>query len=104
MPKLAEAAVLVAGQIVQVEESQDFTTKVPDGLRVLLGTGDGYASVKLKPEVAAQLKPQQGQGVAWFVRYGANGGGDRAASAYSAFVRPALENDLDRLVGLIAKK
>lgn len=103
MPKVPDAAVLAYGTIVSVDQSIDFDSKQPDGLRVLVGTGDGFASVKLKTDVANQLKPVSGQSVAWFLRYGATGGGDRGASSYSTFVRAADANDLDRLAPLIRK-
>jgi hypothetical protein len=103
MPKLSEAAVIAAGTIVNVEQSTDFDSKQPDGLRVLVATGDGFASVKLKTEVANELKPQTGQPVAWFLRYGATGGGDRGATSYASLVRVVTPNDLDRLAGLVKK-
>lgn len=103
MPKVAEAAVLAYGNIIHVEESKDFDTKAVDGVRVLVATGDGFASVKLNIERTQQLKPQNGQPVAWFLRFGASGGNDRAASAYASFVRVAEVNDLDRLAGFIKK-
>jgi len=104
MPKLAEAAVLATGSILNIEQSIDFDSKQPDGLRLLIATGDGFASVKLKTEVANILKPVSGQQVAWFLRYGATGGGDRGASSYATFVRVAEPNDLDRIAPLIARK
>lgn len=103
MPKVAEAAVLATGTIINVENSTDFDTKAVDGLRVLVATGDGFASVKLKLDVANQLKPVSGQNVAWYLRYGATGGGDRGASSYATFVRVADSNDLDRIAPLIRK-
>ncbi len=103
MPKLADAAVLVTGTIVNVEQSFDFDTKKPDGVRVLVATGDGFASVKLKTETANEVKPTSGQPIAWYLRYGATGGGDRGASSYSTFVRVADRNDLDRIAGFIPK-
>ena len=104
MPKVAEAAVLATGTIIDVQNSTDFETKAVDGIRVLIGTGDGFASVKLKVEVANTLKPVSGQQVAWYLRYGATGGGDRGASSYASFVRVAEANDLDRIAPLIARK
>lgn len=103
MPKVAEAAVLATGTIINVENSTDFDTKAVDGVRVLIATGDGFASVKLKLDVANTLKPVSGQNVAWYLRYGATGGGDRGASSYASFVRVAEPNDLDRIAPLIRK-
>lgn len=105
MPKVAEAAALVFGTIIHVEESRDFETKNVDGVRVLVATatGEGFASVKLKTEAVNEIKPQPGSGVAWFLRYGATGGRERDASSYAAFIRLANAGDLDRLAGLIKK-
>lgn len=100
LPKLTEAAVLVAGQIIDLQTSEDFTTKAVDGVKVLIATGDGYATVKLKTETSLNIKPTTGMSVTWLVRFGANGGGDRAASLYSAFVREANSGDLDRILSL----
>jgi hypothetical protein len=103
MPKVADAAVLAVGTIVNLENSTDFETKEVDGVRVLVATGDGFASVKLKLDVASELKPVSGQAVAWYLRYGATGGGDRGAASYSTFVRVANPSDLDRLAGIVRK-
>lgn len=103
MPKVADAAVLAVGAVVDLQDSTDFDTKAVDGLRVLIATGDGFASVKLKLEVAAELKPVPGMQVAWYLRYGATGGGDRAAASYSTFVRAANPSDLDRLGGIVKR-
>lgn len=103
MPKLSEAAVLAVGTIVNVEASTDFDTKAQDGVRVLVATGDGFASVKLKTEKANELKPVNGARVGWYLRFGATGGGDRGASAYASFVRPVNRDDLDLIAALVAK-
>lgn len=98
MPTVAEAAVVVAGQIADIQDSKDFNTQAPDGVKVLLSTGDGFASVKIKTDRLAEVQPAIGKSVAWVLRYGANGGADRKAAAYSAFVREVNENDIDRIV------
>lgn len=99
MPKLAEATVAVVGLIVGVERVTEFGTDKYDGEKVLIATGDGYASVKLKPEVASQLRPEFGQTVAWLVRYGAYANRERQSDAqsFSAFVRPLEKADADKL-------
>lgn len=102
MPVLKEAAVIAAGTIVDIEATQDFTTKATDGIKVLIATGDGHASVKLKNELAQALKPTLGGKVAWLIRPGANGGGDRDARTYTSFVRPAEPGDLDKIASLLA--
>lgn len=103
MPKVADAAVLAVGTVVDLQNSTDFETQQVDGVRVLVATGDGFASVKLKTEVANEIKPVSGQSIAWFLRYGATGGGDRGAASYSTFVRAANPGDLDRLASIVRK-
>lgn len=101
MPKLAEAAALVVGQIIHTEPSKVFGTNEVDGIRCLLQTGDGFAQVKIRTELADDVRPVPGQKVAWLLRYGATGGRERDASAYSTFVRIATPADLDNLAGVV---
>jgi len=101
MPVLTEAAAVVAGVVAGIEAVNDFNTKQPDGVKVLVATDDGYASVKLKPEIAASIKPTLGMSVGWIVRPGANGGKDRDARTYTSFVRELNPGDLDRLAGFL---
>lgn len=98
---LKGAAVIVAGRIVDIESVENFETKKPDGVKVLIATGDGHAAVKLNDERIAELQPEFGKPVAWLVRYGANGGRDRDARTYSSFVRLATPNDLGTLQAAI---
>lgn len=106
MPKVAEAAVLAVGNIIHQEESRDFESKAVDGVRVLVATatGEGFASVKLKTETANELKPTPGQRVAWMLRYGATGGGDRGAASYATFVRKANHGDIEHAASIIGAK
>lgn len=104
MPKLAEAAVAVVGQIMDIQQSSNFQTKEPDGQRVVIATGDGFASVKLSIEQAAYLRPQHFQNVAWMLRYGAFGGRERDASSFSTFLREVNADDLDRLASAVTAK
>lgn len=104
MPKLAEAALLAVGNIIAIENSVDFESKAVDGLRCLVQCGDGFVSVKLKTEVANTIKPTVGMPVAWFVRPGASGGGDRGASTYTSFVGPADANILDLIAQRVPRK
>lgn len=102
MPRLKEAAVIVAGTVIDIEVLRNFETKQPDGaIRVVLATGDGFASVKVRPEFRDVVgEVGFGESVGWLVRFGAfarDGGGD--AQATCAFVRLLGENDLDKLVG-----
>jgi hypothetical protein len=92
--KLRNAAVALVGRTVDIEDSFEFGTEKKDGVKVLLATGEGYASVKLNHVQFAELKPQPGQSVAWLVRYGATSSGND----YSTYVRPLDSDFLDKLV------
>jgi len=48
MPKLKDAAMLVAGQVIDVETLTNRDTNVPEGARVTLLTGDGFALIKVR--------------------------------------------------------
>jgi hypothetical protein len=98
MPKLQEAAVAVAGTIVDVQDSTEFGSDKKDGVRVLVATLDGFASVKLKTETANELRPTAGRPVAWIIRPGASGGNGRDASTFTMFVRALDSLFLDKLV------
>jgi hypothetical protein len=108
MPSITEAAVPVTGRIVDVEQSFEFAngkiTTNPDGVRVLIATGDGMASVKLNLQRVAELKPDFGKPVAWWIRPGASGGGDRAAKTWTSFVRVFEAADLGRFEAALAGK
>lgn len=103
MPKLSEAAVAVLGSIVSMENATVYGTSDVEGVKCLVHTGDGYAQVKIKTELANKLKPTIGQTVAWFVRYGANRSGD-AANAYSSFVGPVTPDFIDALNSAVRKQ
>lgn len=109
MPKLKEAAVAVAGTILDVEETPEYVdNKRTDRISaykvlVSVGNGDGFASIKLLPPEFVELRPEIGAGVSWMARPGAwarDGGGE--AQATMRFVRPVGPNDLDRIVSFSA--
>jgi len=103
VPKLAEAAVLVAGRILNIEDVTKFGTDEVEGKKVLIATGDGFASVKLNNDRVAELHPDFGQAVAWYVRYGSTYNRERLndATTYSSFVRVAAASDLEPVLALI---
>lgn len=103
MPKLTEAAALVAGRIVGLEEVTKFGTDEVEGQKALIATGDGYASVKLNNDRVAELRPDFGQAVAWFVRYGSTYNRERLndATTYSSFVRVATPADLEPVLAMV---
>lgn len=107
MPSLKEPAVAVLGRIVDIENQFLFVngkaTTQPDGVRVLIATGDGFASVKLKADAISQLQPDMGQPVAWWIRPGASGGGDREAKAWTSYIRQVTPDDLGRFQGTVGK-
>lgn len=104
MPKLAEAAAIVAGSIIHTEPSFEYGTQKQDGVRCILNTGEGFASVKLNLERANEVRPVVGQNVAWLLRYGATGGKERDAAAYSTFVRPATSEDVAKLNAFVTQQ
>jgi hypothetical protein len=100
MPKLKDAAVAVAGQIIDVERMTDFTTKKYDGLRVVIATGDGFAQVKLSIDEAEEVAPVLYDKAAWFVRFGAYANKERQSDAQTTcrFVKRIDPGDIDLLV------
>lgn len=100
MPVLKEAAVLVAGQVMDIENLKNFQTKEYDGKRVVVATTDGFASVKLSVDEAAANPVEHFSSVAWLVRYGAWAKGEGNAQTTCRFVAPVNENDLDRYASL----
>lgn len=97
MPNLKEAAVAVAGQIIDVERLENFETKKYDGLKIVLATGDGFVQAKLSIDQAEAVKPVAYDRVAWIVRYGAYANKQRQSDAQTTcrFERVLTEADLD---------
>lgn len=102
MPNLKEAAVAVSGQILDIEKLIDFDTKKSDGsLRVVVATGDGFASVKIRKEDAPGLgQLEHFRPVNWMVRYGAWSRNDNAQTTCT-FQRELNEGDLDKFASAI---
>lgn len=96
MPNLREAAVAVTGQVMDIEHLLNFETKKPDGLRVVLATGDGFAQVKIALEDAKGMGVDHFQQVAWMVRFGAWSRNDQGQTT-CRYVRDVTEDDLDKL-------
>lgn len=102
MPNLKEAAVIVAGQIMDIEPQFDYvdgarTSKVK-GQRVIVATGnaDGFASVSIRSEDFAEILPALFDRVAWVVRYSAWSRNDNAQNSCS-YVRRVTPDDVDRV-------
>lgn len=102
MPALKEAAVIVTGQIMDIEPQYDYAdgkrTQNVKGQKVILATGtDGFAAVTVKNEDFSALKVGLFDRVAWVIRYGAWSRNDNAQNSCT-FVRTVSPDDLDRLV------
>lgn len=96
MPNLREAAVAVGGTIIDVSDARDGEGR-PNGTRVVLSAGgEGFLSLRLKPEDAGRVRPTMGRPVAWMVRYGMMQG-EQGGIHYATYVRDLTEDDLDRL-------
>jgi len=109
MPNLKDAAVAVAGQIMDVERLVNFETKKYDGQRVVIATGDGFAQVKLSIDEAEEVQPIVMSNVAWLVRFGAYANKQRQSDAQTTcrFISVLTPDHLDRLLsfsGLAAAK
>lgn len=104
MPVLQNAALLAVGTVINLEDAPEFADGKPtgrsEGVKALVATGDGYVEVKLRHDVAAEVRPIVGQTVCWLVRFGASGGGDRDARAWTSFVRVATPGDLERIAAV----
>lgn len=103
MPGLKEAAVIVAGRVLDSEPQNEYVDGRPTdkvkGFKVIvsIGDGDGFAAVSVKTEDFYRLKVEAGGSVAWLVRYGAWSRNDNAQNSCS-FVREVGPNDLDKVV------
>lgn len=97
MPILKEASVAVTGQIMDIETLTNYETKKYDGQRVVIATGDGFASVKVSAEDASSLPLVFFQKVAWLVRYGAWGPQNGDARTTCRYIREVTADDLDKL-------
>jgi hypothetical protein len=95
LPNLREAAVAVGGTIIDVSDARNLDGSA-NGTRVVLSTGDGFLSLRLKIEDAARVRPIMGNQVAWLVRYGMMQG-ENGGIHFATYVRDMTEDDLDRL-------
>lgn len=99
MVQARDAAVAVAGQIIDIEKLKHFDTKLYDGLKVTVATGDGIAVAKLSPDDAELAQPVAFSNVAWLVRYGAYSNRERGTDAQVTcrFVDILSAGELDRI-------
>lgn len=98
MPTLREGSVLVIGQVIDIENLNNFDTKAYEGKKVLISTGDGFVAVKLNAEQVDAVRPEHFKHYAWNVRFGAwsrDGGSANVTGRYSA---PVTEDQIDRIV------
>lgn len=99
MVNVRDAAVVVAGQVIDIEKLKNYDTQVFDGLKVTIATGDGTAVAKLSIDEAAEVAPVAFSSVAWLVRYGAYSNKERGSDAQVTckFVGRLSPGELDRL-------
>lgn len=102
MPVLREAASAVAGRVIDVERTRDYESKEPNGARVTLATGDGFARVKYDLAQYAELRPDFGHAVALLVRFGAWSGRGGSGETTCSLVRPLTDDDLASFSGHMA--
>lgn len=97
MPNVKGAAVAVVGTILSVEQTLNFESKQPDGAKVMVGTRDGFAVVKLDSEQLNTLRPVIMQGFAGLVRYGAWAGRGNQGEETCRYVGPITDDWADFL-------
>lgn len=95
---LKSAAVLISGEVVDVQPRIDFETKKHAGVDIALATGNGFAEVRLDVDQERDLAPTMyaklnlfGRAAAW----SQNGG---KADVRYTFLRLAEPGDLDKLI------
>lgn len=101
MPTLREAAVAVAGRVIDVERTTDYESQKPNGGRVTVATGDGFARVKYSLEQFTELRPDFGHTVALLVRYGAWSGRNNGGETTCALIRPLTDQDVNGILGFM---
>lgn len=97
MPNVKGAAVAVVGNILSIEQTLNFDTKQPDGVKIMVGTPDGFAVIKLDSAQAQVVRPVQMAPFAGLVRYGAWGGRGGQGEETCRYVGPIEANYLDML-------
>jgi len=94
---LTEAALPVIGQVLDIQPRKDYETKAPAGADVAIGTGNGFANVRLDEIQLNELKPVLYARVTWLGRaraWSSNGG---SADVRYAFVGLVDEGYMDRI-------
>jgi len=97
MARLTEAALLISGTIMDIQERKDFETQKFAGLDVAIGTGNGFAVVRLDVDQANEAKPILMSKVNYLGRASAWAGDRGNADVRYRFVALATEGDFDRL-------
>lgn len=98
MANLTEAALLISGTIMDIQDRKDFDTQKFAGHDVAIATGNGFAVVRLDEEQAREAAPVMMSRVSYLARAGAWAGDRGRADVRYRFVGIATENDLDLLV------
>jgi len=95
---LTEAALLISGDILDLQERKDFETKKFAGFDVAIGTGNGFAVVRLDADQAHDLAPVLYNKVNWLARASSWAADRGSADVRYRFVGVATGGDFDRLV------
>lgn len=98
MARLTEAALIISGTIMDIQERKDFETQKFGGLDVAIGTGNGFAVVRLDVDQAREAAPVLMSRVNYKGRAGAWAGDRGNADVRYRFLGLATESDLDMLV------
>lgn len=98
MARLTEAALIISGTIMDIQERKDFETQKFAGLDVAIGTGNGFAVVRLDVDQAREAAPVLMSRVNYKGRAGAWAGDRGNADVRYRFLGLATESDLDMLV------
>lgn len=98
MANLTEAALLISGTIMDIQERKDFETQKFAGLDVAIGTGNGFALVRLDVDQANEAKPVMMTRVSWKGRAGSWARSQGPADVRYRFLGVATPGDLDLLV------
>lgn len=103
MPNVKGAAVAVIGQILSIDKVTKYdneakkATDIFDGAKIMVGTQDGFAVVKVDAEQYAALQPVVMRGFAGLVRYGAWSGRSNQGEETCRFIEPIGQNWVDFL-------
>jgi hypothetical protein len=106
MPNVKDAPMLLVGIVSNIEAKTTYLSAEdrakgkpakPDGVRVLVAAGDGFALVKVAQDDLGSVSLVVGERVGWLVRPSHWSGDDRGSGMSVRFIRTADHADLDFL-------